>query len=104
MQVTHPFHPLHGGKFEVVDRRRCHEEYVYLEIGGKRVERLPARWTSLGAVDPLVELSAGRSLFRVDDLLRLSELVAEIGVAGQKRADEACKSNYAVPVKTNTPA
>jgi hypothetical protein len=86
--VTHPFHPLYGGTYEVVDRRRCHEEYLYLEVDGERVQRLPVGWTSLGGVDPFVQRSAGRSLFRVDDLLRLSELVAEIGGA-QQPADEA---------------
>jgi hypothetical protein len=49
------------------------------------VERLPAAWTSLGDVEPFVELSAGRALFRVDDLVRLAELVAEI--AGRVEGD-----------------
>jgi hypothetical protein len=88
VQVTHPFHPLHGGTFEVVDRRRCHEEYLYLEVGAERVERLPARWTSAGGVDPFVQLSAGRSLFRVDDLVRLAELVAEMGGAAREQAGD----------------
>lgn len=86
--MTHPFHPLYGGTFEVVDRRRCHHEYLYLDVGGERVERVPAAWTSLGGVDPFVKMSAGRSLFRVDDLLRLGELVAEI--TGSVEAD-GCK-------------
>jgi len=88
VQVTHPFHPLYGGTFAVVDRRRCHEEYLYLEVSSERVERVLAGWTSLGVVDPFVKLSAGRSLFRVDDLLRLTELVAEIGAVVPQPADD----------------
>lgn len=75
----------------MVDRRRCHEEYLYLEVSAGRVERLPAGWTSLGGIDPFVQLSAGRSLFRADDLLRLAELVAEIGGAAPKQTDDRCK-------------
>jgi len=38
---------------------------------------LPLRWTSLHG-DPLLSLSAGRSLLRVDDLLRLVGLIVEV--------------------------
>jgi len=89
--VTHRFHPLYGGTFDVVDRRRCHQEYLYLDVGGDRVERVPAAWTSLGEVEPFVEISAGRSLFRVDDLVRLSELVAEITGRAEGMAKNECK-------------
>jgi hypothetical protein len=37
---------------------------------------MPATWTSAAAVDPFVALSAGRALFRIDDLLALTELIA----------------------------
>jgi len=44
-QVTHPFHPLRGRALDVVDRRRCQDgEYVYVEVDGQRVERLPSAW------------------------------------------------------------
>ena len=77
--MTHPFHPLHGRTLDIVDRRRRQDgEYVYLEVDTQRVVRLPAAWTSLGAVDPIVMLAAGRSLFRAEDLARLAEVVAQI--------------------------
>jgi hypothetical protein len=36
---------------------------------------LPARWTSAVAEDPAVVVSAGRSHFRLADLLELAKLV-----------------------------
>ena len=78
-QVTHPFHPLHGRTFEVIDRRHGQSgECVYLEVDTVRVERVPTAWTSLCSADPFLRVAAGRSLFRVEDLVRLAELVAQI--------------------------
>jgi hypothetical protein len=37
-----------------------------------------ASWTSIGAIDPFVEVSAGRSPFRVSDLLELSRMLDQI--------------------------
>lgn len=85
--MTHPFHPLQGRQLEVVDRRRFPDgEYIYLEVESGEVERVPAAWTSLGPVDPHVALAAGRALFRVADLLRLVDLVADTG-AGVRGTD-----------------
>ena len=47
--------------------------------GAGRLRMIPARWTSLAARDPFVEVSAGRSWFRVEDLLALSRLVCALG-------------------------
>lgn len=86
--MTHPFHPLHGRSLDIVDRRRCQDgEYVYLEVDAQRVERLPAAWTSLGSVDPIVLVATGRSLFRSDDLARLADIVAQITSAEHAPAD-----------------
>jgi hypothetical protein len=78
--VTHPFHPLAGKVFDIVDRR-CFDggEYVYLEIRPGVVQGVPVAWTSLGATDPFIAMAAGRSTFRVDALLRLAEIVSELG-------------------------
>jgi len=40
-----------------------------------KAQSLPARWTSAAAEDPAVVVSAGRSHFRVADLLELLKLV-----------------------------
>jgi hypothetical protein len=41
---------------------------------------MPASWTSVGTIDPFVEVSAGRSPFRVEDLVELHHLICEIKV------------------------
>ena len=77
--MTHPFHPLFNQEFDVVDRR-CFQDRVrvYLEVEPGRVERLEVAWTSLGATDPFVARSAGRSLLHVAKLTRLCDLVAAV--------------------------
>ncbi len=82
--MTHPFHPLHGQVLEVVDRRRFEtdDERLYLEVASGQVEWVPVAWTSLGPPDPWIDLAAGRSLFRVEDLLRLADLITSVGEEG----------------------
>jgi hypothetical protein len=49
---------------------------------------LPETWTSLGPVDPFVVLSQGRACARVQDLLGLAQLVADLNdgaVKGNRR-------------------
>ncbi len=43
-----------------------------------RLSSLPASWTSVVTPEPFVEVSAGRSLFRIEDLLALAALVREL--------------------------
>ena len=74
--MTHPFHPLRGRRFELVDRRRTWgEDRVYYQDGGK-LRRMPASWTSAAAPSPFIAISAGRSLFQVADLLELASLIS----------------------------
>ncbi len=47
----------------------------YDEMG--RLRSLLASWTDVAGQDPFSLASAGRSWFRVDDLLRLSSLIGE---------------------------
>ena len=80
--MTHPFHPLSGHEFGLVDRRRTWgEDRVYYLDEREELKRLPAAWTSAGAVDPFVAISAGRSCFRTADLLALVSLIAGRGEA-----------------------
>ena len=39
---------------------------------------LPARWTNVLPPEPLVAMGRGRSAFRVDDLLQLTQLIHQI--------------------------
>ena len=51
----------------------------------QRIYSVPAGWTDVEGPDAFATLSAGRSLFRVDDLLGLAALVAELDRSGVKR-------------------
>lgn len=41
----------------------------------KRLRHLPTSWTDAAEPNALVTIAAGRSAFRLDDLIELSELV-----------------------------
>jgi len=75
--VTHPFHPLFERELSQIDRRirGTGGERVYFYDEDSRLESIPVAWTDLAAEDPFVVVSAGRALFRVEDLLRLSALI-----------------------------
>src|SRR5262245_57287105 len=75
-RIIHPFHPLAGQEFELVTyRHNWGEERVYFQSSGGEVCAVPASWTDLITQDPFIVIAAGRSLFRVEDLLRLAELI-----------------------------
>jgi hypothetical protein len=76
-EVTHPFHPLRGRKFALVDRRLTWgEDRVYYFDEANTLRRLPVAWTSIAARSAFELMAAGRSHFRVEDLLRLVALIA----------------------------
>lgn len=81
--MTHPFHPLHGREWNLVTyRHNWGEERVFFHDDDGRLRSLPAAWTSLRPADPVVTLSAGRSAFRVTDLLELVGLIDALSSAG----------------------
>ena len=51
-----------------------HVRVFYLDERGE-LRSIPARWTSAIVDDPFVVFSAGRSLFRLVDLLELTKLM-----------------------------
>jgi hypothetical protein len=76
IRVTHPFHPLRGRKFELVDRRQTWgEDRVYYQ-DGDQLKRMPSSWTSAAAPSLFRAISAGRALFQVEELLELATLIA----------------------------
>ena len=56
------------------------EAHVYFYNDYNRLCSMPAGWTSVGPVDPFVEISAGRSPFRMVDLLELSGMIHDLNV------------------------
>lgn len=85
-KVTHPFHPLFGKVFELVDRRRTWgEDRVYFHDAAGKLCRMSAQWTSAAEVDLFVLTSAGRSSLRVSDLLELVRVVEQHRAAAKAR-------------------
>ena len=77
--MTHPFHPLRGREFELVTyRQNWGEDRVYFHDDQGQLRSLSAGWTSLGADDPFVVMSRGRSSFRTVDLLELVTLIENL--------------------------
>jgi hypothetical protein len=76
LRVTHPHHPLFQQEFELVSYgRNWGEDRVWFQDKLGRLHSLPTSWTDAGAVDPFLALAAGRSLFRVADLIELARQI-----------------------------
>jgi hypothetical protein len=78
--VTHPFHPLFGREFELVEERvgGNGEQRVQFRDDRSHVQSLPSAWTDVAEQDPVVQLAAGRAWLRAEDLLRLAELIRRV--------------------------
>jgi hypothetical protein len=86
------FHPLYGREFTLVERRSAWgEERVYFYDDYGDLRRLPAAWTSAASPDAFVEISAGRSHFRIEDLLHLTVLIAQLREARAPKRRSARK-------------
>ena len=78
-RVTHPHHPLFQKEFALVQyRRNWGEDRVYFHATDGHLTSIPASWTSLSTTDPFVAVAAGRSLFRIEDLVELAELLRRL--------------------------
>jgi hypothetical protein len=79
VRVTHPFHPDHDQQFAVVTvRNNWSDRRVYYHDRRGQLVGIPAGWTDLEPPDPVVTISAGRSAFRLEDLLELVRLMATL--------------------------
>jgi hypothetical protein len=98
--VTHPFHPLSGREFELLEYRKAWgEDRVYFRDQKGRLHHMPVGWTSVEPPDPFRTAAAGTCRFGTEDLLLLADLVATLSADGA----QARKGKYAAHVKTNTP-
>ena len=76
MVVTHPCHPLRGRSYPFHFRQTAAGvPMISCVTGSQRLTALPVAWTNYRTVDDFERVSAGRSLFRVDDLQELRDLV-----------------------------
>jgi hypothetical protein len=63
-------------EFELVGyRNNWGEDRVWFQDGYGRLHSLPTSWTDAAAIDPFIAVAAGRSLFRVADLLELTKWI-----------------------------
>ena len=69
VRVTHPFHPWSGRVFPVQRTvTNGSAALVRCIVDEERVRSLSVAWTDRRNVDDFERMSAGRSLFRPDDL------------------------------------
>jgi len=70
---------MYGKKFKVIESKKvCNEDWLYYINDQGQYRSIPAKWTNLCTPDPFVEISQGRSYFRYDELLSLSNLLLEL--------------------------
>ena len=75
--VTHPFHPWRGRRFELINcERRWGQWRVFYVNEEGSLAYLPASWTDAAPKDPFVEQARGRAVARLEDLLKLAEVVS----------------------------
>ena len=74
-RITHAFHPLRGAEYELVTRKLTwgEDRVFYYDPSGK-LKSLLTNVTDVVSKDAFDRVSAGRSAFRVDDLLELRRL------------------------------
>jgi len=78
-RIIHPFHPLNNIEFEIdIIMKVPGERRVFFFNQKGRKSSVPLDWTDIEPQDPFVVVSAGRALFRVEDLLGLARLLGEI--------------------------
>ncbi len=69
----------------MVRRHTWAEDRVFFFDDDGNLTSLPAGWTDVDPLDPFVVIAAGRSAFRIDDLLSLASLLEGIRPAKPKR-------------------
>ena len=81
LTVTHPFHPRSGETFELLEYRRSWGARSSVDCRDEdgRVLTFDLEWTdAAGALDPFTAASAGRSHFRVAELVHLVQLLKQL--------------------------
>jgi hypothetical protein len=74
--VVHPFHPLSGRRYRLVEVRHAFvPPRAFFLVPEGDLRSVPVPWTDLAALDPFKEMAAGRSPFRAGDLLELAALI-----------------------------
>ena len=90
IRVTHPFHPLRGREFELIEIVPIAGiRLVHYAADDGTMRTIRQAFTSARAVDPFARVAAGRSAFRVLDLLALAALLDGLdGDGGTERESD----------------
>ena len=81
VRVTHPFHPWSEREFVFVGvRRTWRQDRVFFFGDDGTLMSLPTAWTDVAEPDVFVAVAAGRSPFRVEDLLVVAEVIDGSGL------------------------
>jgi hypothetical protein len=85
-RITHPFHPHVGAEYELVTRKLTwgEDRVFYYDANGK-LKSLLTNVTDVVSKDAFDRISAGRSAFRVDDLLELHRLFDRLKQGGKEK-------------------
>jgi len=79
VRITHPFHPLKGRQFDLVEHRCIYaESYVYFQDDCGQLREIPSSWTDFVKGDAFVEAAAGRSPLHATCMLELADLVERL--------------------------
>jgi hypothetical protein len=79
VRITHPFHPLRGKQFELIEHKCIYaESYLFFYDPFGRLLQIPAVWTDLLKPDAFVEAAVGRSPLHAGRLLELAELLKHL--------------------------
>ena len=79
VRITHPFHPLCGKQFDLIEHKCLFgESYLFFCHPSGHLRQIPAVWTDFLKTDTFVEVAAGRSTLHADFLLELAELLKQL--------------------------
>ncbi|WP_408637507.1 DUF5372 family protein [Novisyntrophococcus fermenticellae] len=96
--ITHPFSPLKGKEFKLVERRSCwgEDRLLSFDENGDTCLILTS-WTDYLPPDPFVSISNGRADFRYEDLACLKETLL---MTEEKLSIQLCQSVNTIMSKT----
>ena len=78
-RVTHPFHPLYGQEYEIIECKQIQaRDRVFFNQKDGSKGSLPLAWCDLRPPDPYLDIEGKHSPFRVEDLLKLSDIIKEV--------------------------
>lgn len=69
----------------MVRRRTWHQDRVFFFLADGTLTSVPTAWTDAAEPDPFVAIAAGRSAFRVEDLLVVADLVETLRPPSRRR-------------------